>query len=408
MLVHITEQALRQVQLNGKKAVKLTDAELAGFGAQLTAAGKGSYFVRLRDAQGRVRQHKLGAIGQLAAHQAREQARALIEQVRQSSRAPTRRAGARQAGLTLSAFFWGDFMRSLRAQGRRVQTHASVYRNHIEPVLGARLMASITAQDVLRLHEHLKAKEVAGGRWSTQQGRKLSAGTRSRVLVLLRHLFNEARRLGVPALGDNPAAAVRLPTGQPEVKAARFSQEDEVRRLLGAARELDAHFADALLMAVYTGLRRGNVYRLRWAQVDFKRGLLRLQAEEVKQKKEFIKHLSEPVLAMLQRRWQAQSQAGIHSPWVFANPKTGQPYHSRRSLWLTVCRRAGLQGLRFHDLRHSFASLLLKSGRVNLVQLKEALGHSQLKTTLKYAHLSDEQRRQVEQTLVQMLGEPGC
>lgn len=92
----------------------------------------------------------------------------------------------------------------------------------------------------------------------------------------------------------------------------------------------------------------------------------------------------------------------MQTRWVFANPKTGEPYHSRRCLWETVRDAAGFAGLRLHDLRHSFASALLEAG-VNIVAVKEALGHTQLKTTMKYLHLTDKTRKQTEEVLAQRL-----
>lgn len=114
------------------------------------------------------------------------------------------------------------------------------------------------------------------------------------------------------------------------------------------------------------------------------------------------KHLSAAVLEVLQRRRQAQTCAGQQTPWVFANPKTGRPFHSRRCLWVTVRDAAGLPGLRLHDLRHSFASALLDAS-VNIVAVKEALGHTQLRTTMKYLHITEEARKQTEETLSQRL-----
>lgn len=401
MKLHITEAALKGCVPTTKPAVKVFDTEVSGFGAQLTRAGTGNYFVTLRGPDGQRRQHKLGVVGKLAAHEARRQARELLVSVRNQSRAKRGRPPARGTGLTLSDFFYGGFLATLRAQSKNAETHVSLYRNHVESVLGQLLMTKVTLQHILAFQEQLRRKPVAGGRWKKQAGKTLSEGTVKRVLILVRHVFNEARRQKVPGVVDNPTAGLKLGSDVAVVKG-RFLQPEEVHRLLAVAREHDADFADALLMAALTGLRRSNVYRLSWDQVDFERGLIRYEPSEVKQKKAFVKHLSAPVMQMLQRRRATQAETGLQTRWVFANPKTGEPYHSRRCLWETVRDAAGFAGLRLHDLRHSFASALLEAG-VNIVAVKEALGHTQLKTTMKYLHLTDKTRKQTEEVLAQRL-----
>ena len=75
--------------------------------------------------------------------------------------------------------------------------------------------------------------------------------------------------------------------------------------------------------------------------------------------------------------------------WAFANPETGKPYVSIFYAWNTTRKNAGLSDVRMHDLRHSFASLLINSGRT-LYEVQHILGHTQVKTTQRYAHLSQD------------------
>lgn len=130
MKVHITEQALRQLCPGQRPAVKVYDAEVAGFGAQVTRAGRGSYFVTLKGSDGRREHRKLGAVGQMAAHEARELARQLLRSTEPPPSGRTRSARC-SSGLTLSDFFYRRFLQAQAAQGKNVQTHQSLYRNHI-------------------------------------------------------------------------------------------------------------------------------------------------------------------------------------------------------------------------------------------------------------------------------------
>ncbi|NLZ11020.1 MAG: tyrosine-type recombinase/integrase [Alcaligenaceae bacterium] len=85
-------------------------------------------------------------------------------------------------------------------------------------------------------------------------------------------------------------------------------------------------------------------------------------------------------------------QDASDSDWVFPNPKTGKPYHSCRNAWVSACEKAGLAGLRMHDMRHTFASMMLDNG-ADIVDVQQALAHTQLKTTAVYLHLTEARKR---------------
>lgn len=91
---------------------------------------------------------------------------------------------------------------------------------------------------------------------------------------------------------------------------------------------------------------------MRWEWFDTARGTLTIPAEKDKAKKGLVLHLSSDVSRLLRDR-----QDDANSEWVFPNPKTGRPYHSCRNAWVSACEKAGLPGLRMHDLRHTFVPL---------------------------------------------------
>ena len=108
--------------------------------------------------------------------------------------------------------------------------------------------------------------------------------------------------------------------------------------------------------------------------------------------------LSMPVIELL-RKLQSDSV----TPYVFANPNTRKPFVSIFFSWDTARKRAGLPELRIHDLRHSFASFLVNSGR-SLYEVKELLGHADIKTTSRYAHLSRETLAQAVELIGPAMG----
>lgn len=183
----------------------------------------------------------------------------------------------------------------------------------------------------------------------------------------------------------------------------RYLTKHEVQRLLALARETDPELCDFITLLSLTGMRRANVLRMRWAWVDLERGTVTVPAEEDKARVGFVKHLNAPALAILKRRFDALASGQNTSQWVFVNPKTGKPYHSRRCAWETLRAKAGLPELRFHDLRHTFASMMLDSGS-DIVDVQQALGHTQLKTTAVYLHLTEGRQKSTANAAATAMG----
>lgn len=147
-----------------------------------------------------------------------------------------------------------------------------------------------------------------------------------------------------------------------------------------------------------TGLRRENVLAMRWEWLDDARGTLTIPAEADKARKGFVLYLSTGVLNLLRERRKA-----VQGPWVFPNLKTGKPFSSCREAWVTARNKANLQGLRMHDLRHTYASMMLDSG-ADIVDVQRALGHTQLKTTAVYLHLTEGRKRATANAAAQATG----
>ena len=133
-------------------------------------------------------------------------------------------------------------------------------------------------------------------------------------------------------------------------------------------------------MLILTGARKREVLDAKWEDFDFIRRLWRIPTTKLGKPRHVP--LSDGVLNLLS----AMERKG---DWVFANPKTNKPFVSIFCAWNTARAKAGLSDVRVHDLRHSFASLLINSGR-SLYEVQKLLGHTQVKTTQRYAHLAPE------------------
>lgn len=394
MKLHVTEKALKEVVFPAaRNSIKVFDTEVVGFGAQMTktalAVGTGSYFVSFRDTQGCQRQEKIASVGAMAAHTARGIARLRLEEVKKSK--GDGQSIRRPNCKTVSEFFYDTFLQQLRSEQRNYETHASLFRNHVNGAIGDKRLDEVTEADVLDLREALLRKPVADGQWKTQRGATLGESTVKRILILVRHIFNVALKEKVLGLQENPTRYLRLTA--PRKVTGRFLTTEEIQRLVAVVENKDADYALIVKFLLTTGMRRGNVLKLRWSWVDFEQGTIDVPAQEDKAKQGFTKFLSKVALDILLKRFEDMKDGEVVSDWVFANPATGKPYHSRRALWVTCIGEAGLHKLRYHDLRHTFASMLLESG-ADISDVKKELGHTQLKTSEIYLHRTNARKRQ--------------
>ena len=137
-----------------------------------------------------------------------------------------------------------------------------------------------------------------------------------------------------------------------------------------------------VILALNTGLRRGELFNLSWKDIDLDKRQLTVEGSTSKsgQTRHIrLNHKAHPVLA----DWEKQSDGVI----VFASPVTGERFDNIKRSWESLRERAGLENFVFHDLRHTFASKLAMAGQ-DLYVIKDLLGHSTVQMTEKYAHLS--------------------
>ena len=156
----------------------------------------------------------------------------------------------------------------------------------------------------------------------------------------------------------------------------RFLSHDEYRRLLAAA---GPHLRPIIETAVATGMRLEELLSLKWEHVDLERREVRLVVTKSKQPR--VIPLSDRAVAIIA----AAARSAQASPYVFTNPASGSRFKTVKRAFRTACRRAGVQDMRFHDLRHTFATRLVQSG-VDLYVVKELLGHKTITMTMRYAH----------------------
>jgi len=160
----------------------------------------------------------------------------------------------------------------------------------------------------------------------------------------------------------------------------RFLTDDEEKRLLDALK-INPLVYDIVLTALYTGFRKNEILGLKWRNVDFENNIIILFPEQTKNKRYHSIPMHPVLKEMLLKRKESSSDIDL----VFH--RNGQPVKNIRSAFENALKRAGIVDFRFHDLRHTFATKLIRRG-VNIYVVKELLNHTDVKITQRYAHLT--------------------
>lgn len=218
-------------------------------------------------------------------------------------------------------------------------------------------------------------------RFKTERIKELSPATVNRNLACLKCMFNKAIQWG--KLEENPFKAVKLL--KENNKRLRYLEKEEILRLLSRCSK---RLRPIVVLALNTGMRKGEILGLKWQDIDFRRGIIYLYNTKNGEKREIP--INEMVKTALLRTLKHPD-----SPYVFCN-EDGKPFGNIRKSFFTAMRKSGIINFRFHDLRHTFASHLVMAG-VDLNTVRELMGHKTLEMTLRYAHLSpDHKRRAVD------------
>jgi integrase len=190
------------------------------------------------------------------------------------------------------------------------------------------------------------------------------------------------------------------------MKKERFLSGEEIGRLFSTLsdmeleRSLRPEFANALRLLAMTGARKNEILRLSWSEVDLDRGLINLPARRSKTGAKAIV-LNAPALSIL-------SGLTRMGDVVFPSPSDpDKPIEGLQSAFERIRARACLEDVRIHDLRHTFASLAIERG-ASLFLVSKALGHSQIATTQRYAHVGDDPLRSVAEDVGRAILEAGA
>lgn len=365
----------------GKQKIDLSDTSSPGLILEIRPSGGKTFYFRYRDKHGRQRQHSIGSADCINLADARLAVRQLQTQIALGADPGKARAMARQVP-TFTEFSSGRYMPYVKTYKRSWISDDSYLRNHLLPFFGKKFLDEITKQDVIAFQHGLRAK-------------KLAPGTCNRCLILLRYAFNLALKWEIPGITKNPTKDV--PLFEDPNKKERFLSATETHALVQAVRNSENKMLQFIIpMLLLTGARKQEVLGAKWEDFDLDRKQWRIPTTKAGKPRHVP--LSDGVLQLL------ASIPRSDGPFVFANPKTQKPYVTIFCSWNTARKAAGLADVRIHDLRHSFASFLVNSGRT-LYEVQKILGHTQVKTTQRYAHLSQETLIDAANSAMQAMGQ---
>lgn len=360
------------------------DADLPGFGIRCRNSG-GKYYMLKYRASGRQRWFTIGRHGApWTPEKARKEAKRLLGEVA-ASRDPADAKAEARAGITVS-----ELCDLYLAEGVTTKKESTLVTDrgrierHIKPLLGRRMARNVTRGDIENFMRDVAAGKTAADVRTGPRGRAIvrgGKGAAAKSTTLLGVILAFAMRRGIVAA--NPARGIKKFRDR---KSERYLSAEELARLgdaLTAAEREGEHPSaiTALRLLTLSGCRKSEILTLRWDDVDFERSCLRMPDTKTGRKDV---PLGAPALELLASLPRLEG-----NPFVCFGERTGGHFVGLQKVWERVRTRAGLEGLRIHDLRHTFASVGAAAGD-SLLVIGALLGHRDQATTQRYAHLSND------------------
>lgn len=359
-----TAQAVQFLNQVSERRSSMSDAKVKGLQLERLRTGVGKWRFRSEDEDGRGRSCiTLGDAPLLNLAEARVLAEKAKKQIAMGEHPAAKKALHRQVP-TLSAFIHEKYLPFVEGYKKSWKCDQGLLRKHIEPIWGTKYLDQINKADVIALMaKHRKTH---------------APGSCNRLLILLRYLFSLPKKWDMPGVPNNPTAGIPL-MKEDNVKE-RYLSTEEAQRLYEVLTRSDNQMLQYIIpMLILTGARKREVLDARWEDFDHERRLWRIHTTKLG-KPRFVP-MSDGVIKLLAETPRYDCE------WAFPNPKTLKPFVSIFNSWDSARREAGLADVRVHDLRHSTASFLVNAGR-SLYEVQRLLGHTQIKTTQRYAHLS--------------------
>ena len=388
----LTAKLLSSMQVTGRE-YEIHDTTVTGLFVRVTAAGAKSYVVTWA----RGRKKTLGRVGILTLDQARQEATQYLAEARKLGEPLAITQGRKGATLpSLRDFIDNTYMPWFKAHHKGYEKTLHTLDNNFEAIMPQRIDA-ISGRDL----EQIRTAWMQTGNKPSTVNRKMGliSGVFSRAVeweYIGTHPLAKLKQLKVDSLGlvryldTDEAKRLReaLDTRQDEIRAERESanqwRADRGKQQMQSLLQLPFtdHLKPMVLVSLNTGMRRGELFDLKWSAVNFSTNTITAAGDTTKTSDTRHIPMNKETVSVLEH-W--KKQAG-KSHYVFPNQEGGR-LEDVKSAWLRLLERAKIDGFRWHDMRHDFASRLVMAG-VHLNTVRDLLGHSDIKMTLRYAHLA--------------------
>ncbi len=358
------------------------DDDLHGFGLRLSPKGKKTFVVQYRAGR-RCQRVTLGGFGLLTVEQARKDAKILLGDIA-SGKSPALAQRKNRQSPTLAKIH-GRFLDEhikVRLKPTTQADYCQVMRTYVLPVFGKRTVIDMQHDDMVKLHLSLKHIPVQA----------------NRVIGVLSKLFNLCEQWGLRTQGSNPCMHIKH---YKEPRRNRFLDKQELARLWSVLETAQAkgitnlYAVNAYKLLILTGCRLGEIKTLQW---EFIKGN-RVEFPDTKTGYKRIP-FNDEAMQVLQN-----TPRVIGNPFVICGEREGQHMINLQKPWRRIRVLANLDDVRIHDLRHTFASHAVMNG-TPLALVSKLLGHSQIATTMRYAHLADEELAKASESIGGFLKPP--
>lgn len=365
----LTKRAVDALKPKAQGDLVVWDTEITRFGVRVKPSGKKSYIIQYR-AKGRSKRFTIGPHGVMTADEARKEARSLLATVdRGGDPAAERKRGLKAPTIKELAERYLEEHAKPKKKPSGYYKDKQLLKSLILPEFGGRKVEDLERAEVATFHNRVGAKTPIQA---------------NRTLAVLSKMMTLSEKWGLRPDGSNPCRHVER---FKENKRERYLSADELATLGKALsrEEVDGRTSPyaiaALRFMLLSGVRVGEALSLRWEWIDVERSCIFMPDSKTGQK---VIPLGAAALDLLES---VPRLAG--NSYVFAGKMPGKPIHNLRGPWEHIRDIAGLEGVRMHDLRHSWASQAAAAG-LSLPIIGAVLGHSEPVTTQRYAHLSND------------------